>query len=121
MYLKAKGYDGIPVRPDGISVGGLPTYAALAEVTGPIDLVVIFRRPEAVPRHIDEAAAKHVEVVWLQSGVWSAAAEIAAHRHALTLVKEPLRCRRAPPRVAACRPSDEGGRSRAPAETDVRR
>lgn len=88
MYLKAAGFDVIPVRPDGDEVGGLRTFAALADVAGPIDLVVICRRPSAAPAHIDEAAAKHVEVVWLQPGVWSRAAETAADRHGITLVKE---------------------------------
>ena len=87
-YLKTAGYDVIPIRPDGGDVGGLPAYARLADVAGPVDLVVIFRRPEAVLAHIEEAAAKHVEAVWLQPGVWSREAEQAAHRHGLTLVKE---------------------------------
>lgn len=87
-YLRTAGYDVIPVRPDGADVAGLPASATLAEVAGPVDLVVIFRRPEAVLAHIDEAAAKHVEVVWLQPGVGSRQAEAAADRHGLTLVKD---------------------------------
>jgi predicted CoA-binding protein len=87
-YLRTAGYDVIPVRPDGADVAGLPASVMLTDVAGPIDLVVIFRRPEAVPAHIDEAAAKHVEVVWLQPGVWSPQAEAAADRRGLTLVKE---------------------------------
>ena len=87
-YLKSAGYDVIPVRPDAAEVAGLPTFAALTDVVGPIDLVVIFRKPEAVPPHLDEAARKHVDVVWLQPGVWSREAETAADRHGLTLVKE---------------------------------
>jgi predicted CoA-binding protein len=87
-YLKSAGYDVIPVRPDGAGVAGLPAVATLVDVAGPIDLVVMFRRPEAVPAHIDEAAAKHVEVVWLQPGVWSRQAKAAADRHGMTVVKE---------------------------------
>jgi predicted CoA-binding protein len=87
-YLKAAGYDVIPIRPDRADVAGLHTYATLADVAGPVDLVVIFRRTETVPAHIDEAAAKHVDAVWLPPGVWSREAEAAAHRHGLTLVKE---------------------------------
>ena len=87
-YLKTAGYDVIPIRPDRGEVIGLPTYARLADVAGPVDLVVIFRRPEAVLAHIEEAAAKHVEAVWLQPGVWSRDAEQAADRHGLTFVKE---------------------------------
>jgi predicted CoA-binding protein len=87
-YLKSAGYDVIPIRPDGTDVAGVSACATLADVAGPIDLVVVFRRPDAVPAHIDEAAAKHVEVVWLQPGVWSEAAQAAADRHGLTLVKD---------------------------------
>lgn len=87
-YLRTEGYDVIPVRPGAGDVAGLQASATLADVADPVDLVVIFRRPEAVPAHIDEAAAKHVEVVWLQPGVWSREAEAAAERHGLTLVKD---------------------------------
>jgi len=87
-YLKTAGYDVIPIRPDGGDVAGLRTYATLADIAGPVDLVVIFRRPEAVVAHIDEAAAKQVEAVWLPPGVWSREAEAAADRHSLTLIKE---------------------------------
>jgi len=87
-YLKSAGYDVIPIRPDGGDVAGVPTSSRLADVAGPVDIVVIFRRPEAVPSHIEEAAGKHVEAVWLQPGVWSLEAEQAAHRYGLTLVKE---------------------------------
>lgn len=86
-YLKTAGYDVIPIRPDRGEVAGLRAYATLADFGGPVDLVVIFRRAEAVPAHIDEAAARQAEVVWLPPGVWSRAAEAAAHRHGLTLVK----------------------------------
>jgi hypothetical protein len=48
----------------------------------------MFRRPAAVPAHIDEAAKRQVEVVWLQPGVWSPAAEAAALRRGITLVKD---------------------------------
>ena len=87
-YLATAGYDVIPIRPDGGEVAGLPAFARLADVAGPIDLVVIFRRPEAVPAHIEEAAAKQAEAVWLPPGAWSREAEDAARRHGLTLVKE---------------------------------
>ncbi len=87
-YLKRAGYDVVPVRPDRARVSGLNTYAALRDVAGPVDLVVIFRRPDAVPAHIAEAAAKHAEAVWLQPGVWSRAADSAARRHGLTLIKD---------------------------------
>lgn len=87
-YLRSAGYDVLPVHPDGGHVAGIAAYRRLADIPGAVDLVVIFRRPEAVPAHIEEAAAKHVEAVWLQPGCWSLDAERAAKRHGVTLVKE---------------------------------
>jgi hypothetical protein len=66
----------------------LPAYATLTDVAGSIDLVVIFRRPDAVVQHIAEAAAKHAEAIWLPPGAWSPEAEAAARQHTLTVIKE---------------------------------
>lgn len=87
-YLAGEGYDVVPVRADRTEVAGLATYAALADVPGAVDLVVVYRTPSAVPAHIAEAAAKRVEVVWLPPGAWSPAADAAARRHGVTLVKD---------------------------------
>jgi uncharacterized protein len=73
-YLHKVGYDVIPVRPDRIPVAELPTFRKLGDIAGPVDLVVIFRRPDAVPTHIREAAAKGAKGVWLPPGTWSRAA-----------------------------------------------
>jgi predicted CoA-binding protein len=87
-YLHEAGYDVIPVRPDRATVAGLPTYASLQDVGGAVDLVVIFRRPEAAVAHVQEAADKRAAAVWLQPGTWSREAEEEAARHQLTVVKD---------------------------------
>jgi predicted CoA-binding protein len=87
-YLHDAGYDVIPVRPDRETVEGLPTYAGLADVGGRVDLAVILRRPEAVSGHVEEAAAKGVRCVWLEPGTWSPAAEEAARRRDIAVVKD---------------------------------
>jgi predicted CoA-binding protein len=87
-YLHKVGYDVIPVRPDRMTVAELPTFARLDDTGGPVDLVVIFRRPEAVPAHIVEAAAKRATAVWLPPGTWSRAALEEANRHELVVVKD---------------------------------
>jgi predicted CoA-binding protein len=87
-YLKTAGYDVIPVHPDAGDIAGVSACRRLADIAGPVDLVVIFRRPDAVPAHIEEAAAKHVDAVWLQPGCWSLDAERTAKRHGLTLVTQ---------------------------------
>lgn len=87
-YLHRTGFDVIPVRPDRASVAGLPTFASLDDFGGAVDMVLIFRRPEAVVDHIRQAAAKRAEAVWLPPGTWSREAEEAARAHNLTLVKD---------------------------------
>jgi hypothetical protein len=87
-YLHRAGFDVVPIRPDRASVGGLPTFASLDDFGGPVDVVVIFRRPDAVVAHIEQAAAKHAGTVWLPPGAWSRDAEEAARRHNLTLIKD---------------------------------
>src|SRR4051812_23235833 len=74
-YLQAAGYDVIPIRPDRAQVAGLPTYARLDDVAAAVDLVVIFRRPDAGIEHVREAVGKHAEAVWFPPGAWSRAAE----------------------------------------------
>ena len=87
-YLHRAGFDVIPVRPDRVPVGGLPTFASLDDFGGSVDMVVIFRRPDAVVDHIRQAAAKRAEAVWLPPGAWSREAEETATTHHLTLIKD---------------------------------
>ena len=73
MYLRRAGFDVIPVNPlvdpHGGDVGGLKCYARLADVPGPVDLVVVFRRSEEAMVHVEEAIAHKARGVWLQQGV----------------------------------------------------
>ena len=87
-YLHRAGFDVVPVRPDRASVAGLPTFASLDDFGGSVDMVVIFRRPDAVVGHIQQAATKRAEAVWLPPGTWSREAEEAARQHNLTLIKD---------------------------------
>jgi predicted CoA-binding protein len=87
-YLHKVGYDVIPVRPDRMAVKGLPAFARVSDIAGPVDLVVMFRRPDTVPGHIREAAAKGARAVWLPPGTWSRTAEQEAQKHHLVVVKD---------------------------------
>ena len=68
-YMKARGYRIIPVNPNEAAVLGEPAYASLEEVPDPVEIVVIFRRPEHVPEVVDSAVRKGAKVVWMQEGV----------------------------------------------------
>ena len=81
-YLLRAGYEIIPVNPNESEVHGVPAVPNLAEAaaSGPIDIVVVFRRPEACPGVAAEAVAVGARVLWLQLGVisWEAARIAAA-------------------------------------------
>ncbi len=74
-YLKLKGYRMIPVNPGhaGSELLGETVYANLASIPkdAAVDMVDIFRRPEAVPAIVDEAMEHlpDLKTVWMQIGV----------------------------------------------------
>jgi predicted CoA-binding protein len=76
-YLQRHGYDLIPVNPYETEVHGVRAVASLAEAaaSGPIDIVDVFRRPDACPAVAAEAVAIGAGALWLQLGVisWEAA------------------------------------------------
>ena len=75
-YLMRHGYHIIPVNPAVAEILGEKSYASLRDVPDKIDVVDIFRRPEAVPAIVDEAIAIGARAVWMQEGiVHNAAAE----------------------------------------------
>ena len=88
-YLLRQGYDVVPVRPAGCdSVLGGPCVRALAEIAGPVDLVDVFRRPDACPDVAREAAATGAGAVWLQLGIVSAEARRIAEEAGLDYVED---------------------------------
>ena len=75
-YLQRQGYRIIPVNPALTEVLGEKAYPGLREVPGKVDVVDVFRKPEAVPAIVEDAIAAGAKVVWLQDGiVHNAAAE----------------------------------------------
>ena len=70
-YLRRHGYTVIPVNPREESILGQRSYASLAEITERIDVVDVFRAPDAVPAIAEEAVAAGAGALWLQYGVIS--------------------------------------------------
>jgi uncharacterized protein len=68
-YLASQGYQVFAVNPNARSTPGLKFYPDLESVPGPIDIVDIFRRPEAIPEIVDEAMAVRAKVIWMQEGL----------------------------------------------------
>jgi predicted CoA-binding protein len=69
-YLIDKGYTVFPINPGhaGKEILGRMTYARLADVPEPIDMVDIFRASAAVPAIVDEVLALDPlpKVIWMQ-------------------------------------------------------
>ncbi len=88
-YLLEQGYDVIPVRPAGCdAVLGIPCARALDEIDRPIDLVDVFRRPDACPDVAREAVAAGAGALWLQLGIVSSKARRIAEEAQLDYVED---------------------------------
>ncbi len=86
QYMQRQGYRIIPVHPRETEVLGEKAYVRLSDIPMPIDVVNVFRRPEAVPPVVDEAIAVHAKAVWLQEGISHPAAEAKAREAGLRVV-----------------------------------
>ncbi len=68
-YLQNQGYKIIPVNPKYDEILGERCYPDLKSMPEKIDIVDIFRKPEAVPPIVDEAIEAGAKIIWMQSGI----------------------------------------------------
>ena len=68
-YLIENGYRVIGVNPKLEDVLGDICYPTLSSIPEPIDLVNVFRQPDAVHGIVDEVVKLHIPYLWLQEGV----------------------------------------------------
>ncbi|MEO8608725.1 MAG: CoA-binding protein [Chloroflexota bacterium] len=73
-FLKQAGYKIYPVNPEVETIDGERSYASLADVPEPIDIVNVFRRSEYLPGVVDDAIAVKSKAIWAQLGVYDEAA-----------------------------------------------
>jgi predicted CoA-binding protein len=69
FYLKRHGYRVIPVNPRETEILGEASYPSLSDVPGPVDVVNVFRAPDALPAIAREAVAIKAGALWCQFGV----------------------------------------------------
>lgn len=69
--LSKVGYHIIPVNPNhaGVELWGEKVRGSLSEITEPVDILDVFRRPEALMNHLEEILKLKPRLVWLQSGI----------------------------------------------------
>jgi len=68
-YLKRHGYRVIPVNPRETEILGERSCASLLAVPVPVDIVNVFRAPDALPAIAAEAAAIGAGALWCQFSV----------------------------------------------------
>lgn len=70
-YLEKAGYEVIPVPvyyPDCTEILGKKVCRKFSEV-GPVDMIVVFRRPKDIDQHVDDMIAAKPKYVWFQLGI----------------------------------------------------
>ena len=87
-FLQDWGYRVFPVNPQitGEHVLGEFVWRELAEIGVPIDIVDIFRRPDAAAQAVDQAIFVGAKAVWMQIGVINEEAAAKAEAAGLKVV-----------------------------------
>lgn len=90
-YLSLRGYRVIGVNPGaaGQMLFGQKIVAGLAEIDAPVDMVDIFRKPDAVPAIVDEAleVLPDLRTIWMQIGVEHGPAAAKAEARGITVIQ----------------------------------
>jgi len=88
QFLQQQGYRVLPVNPQitGEHVLGEFVWRELNQIGMPIDIVDIFRRPEAAAEAVDQAIAVGAKAVWMQLGVINEEAAAKAEAAGLEVV-----------------------------------
>jgi predicted CoA-binding protein len=68
-YLRRHGYEVIPVNPRETEILGEKSYPSLLDVPVPVDVVDVFRAPDALPGIARDAVAIGAGTLWCQFGV----------------------------------------------------
>jgi predicted CoA-binding protein len=86
FYLKRHGYRVIPVNPRESEILGETCYPSLREVPEKVDVVDVFRAPDALPAIAREAVAIGAGTLWCQFGVINAEGTRIAEDAGLTVI-----------------------------------
>jgi predicted CoA-binding protein len=87
-YLMEAGYTIIPVNPGQDTILGLPCYPDLRAIPTQVDMVDIFRRPEAVLPIVEDAIAIGARFIWMQEGIVNKEAAAKAEAAGLIVIMD---------------------------------
>jgi hypothetical protein len=88
FYLQRHGYRIIPVNPRESQILGEKSFATLREVPVPVDVVNVFRAPDALPAIAADAVAIKAKCLWCQFGVINEQGAHIAEQGGLTVVMD---------------------------------
>jgi uncharacterized protein len=88
FYLRRHGYRVIPVNPRESQILGEKSYKNLADVPVHIDIVDVFRAPQALPQIAQEAVAARATSLWCQFSVINAEGGRIAEEGGLSVVMD---------------------------------
>src|SRR5688572_12698184 len=66
FYLRRHGYHVIPVNPREPEIFGEKSFKSLSDIPVPVDIVNVFRAPDALPGIAEEAVAIKAGTLWCQ-------------------------------------------------------
>ncbi|MFC0531514.1 CoA-binding protein [Phytohabitans kaempferiae] len=85
-YLKRHGYQVIPVNPRETEILGQTCYPSLPDVPVPVDVVNVFRAPDALPGIARDAVSINAAALWCQYGVINEEGARIAEDNGLTVI-----------------------------------
>ena len=88
FYLKRHDYNVIPVNPREERILEEKSYATLLDIPVPVDIVNVFRNPEALPGIAKDAVAIGAKVLWCQFNVINEEGARIAEEGGLTVIMD---------------------------------
>jgi predicted CoA-binding protein len=88
FYLQRHGYNVIPVNPREPEILGVKSYASLRDIPEHVDIVNVFRAPDAVPDIARDAVAIGADSLWCQFGVINEESARIAEDGGLTVIMD---------------------------------
>jgi predicted CoA-binding protein len=87
-YLRRHGYHVIPVNPRETDILGQKSFKALTDIPEHVDIVNVFRAPEALPGIAEEAVSIGASNLWCQYNVINEEGARIAERGGLSVVMD---------------------------------
>lgn len=90
-YLLEAGFEIVPVPvyyPETTQILGIPVFRKLTDISGKIDLVNVFRRPQDIDKHVDEILRAAPRAVWFQLGIRNDRAAESFSKAGMTVIQD---------------------------------